>query len=100
MSALVQIVLNRFRREQQRAEEAAEAYLEGNTDSAIGIKDPEKLRKGDMLMERVLSDTRELEVIKARMVERLVLEASMETGLLRCVLFFIGFTRSGRCANR
>lgn len=54
-------------------------------------KDPEKMRKGDMLMERVLADERPLEVIKARMIERLVMESTLESGFVRCVLFFVGF---------
>ena len=32
-----------------------------------------------------------LEVVKDKMVERLVLEAAMEEGFIRCVLFFVGF---------
>ncbi|CAD7939844.1 unnamed protein product [Amoebophrya sp. A120] len=57
----------------------------------MGTKDVKREQEADKMMERVLIEKKVLQVAKDRMVERLVLEQTMEEEFIRCVLFFVGF---------
>jgi len=95
--ALAHIVLKNHRNQVDANSERPgdESDVEGGrlrrSDTNENGKDDRREREGDRLLANILVEHKKLEVVKDRMIERLVLEQAMEEGFIRCVLFFVGF---------